>query len=931
MTRSIFKTAILIGAFYLSFHLAVPSAFATGSVHIRLKVKSETNVLADSLVTLPDSCSVTAFNTGTSTSFQSPKAICALEQAQADGLIQSYQASDWGWGLSLDGINGLENTADWSLSWSLRVNNSQAQTGIASLDLADGDELLLSYGPWPMEPLSVSLSTSTAVVGTPVLIQVRSWDDASAIFRDFSGPSTISIDDSDFTAASGTLSWTPNLAKPYLISAQAQGKAKSDPLSFTVLSEPMINIRLRIATESENLLQAELALPASCQVLDKLGASHDFSGYKAVCALEQAKENGLIGSYQVTDWGWGFSLDGINGLLNADDWSRSWNLRLNNESAQSGIDSLTLQNGDELLLAFGAYPMAPLALSLPTGTMSANSPIRIQAQAWDDAAARFSDWNGTSTFEINSESFETVSGTLLWTASASGSYAIIVSSPGKAISLPLTLNVPGASSTSGTGTPSQDTTGSSGGGGSGPIAHNNLDTGNAGRFLALNQNADGSFGSARFFSDWAAIALAALNTESGALAKVKAYLLTDADPGALTADYERRAMALSALGINPYTGTKTDYIQKISASFDGRQIGDSSLANDDIFGLLVLLKSGFGPNEEIIKSSAAFILDSQFNGSWGSVDLTSAAIQSLLLLKSAGILDNSLSSRVDSALRNAFIYLHSSQRSDGSFDGNTISTSWAVQALVANGENEANWEKNGQRPDDFLYARQQADGGLDDVSLDLNSRLWSTSYALPAGLHKPWNGILKQFSKPAASLSGSSAGQASTTLQTDPEYTATTSATSTVSQTDLNPDEFDLAQEASTTEPEIATGSQAGIMPVLFKAKPFLTSSPAPKAMKLAIAQTNPNPKAKAEVRGLKVRTAQKDVAPEKQPAPTDQNASQTKPDIVNESPNPPVTTPKIPESNSHSGTDKRLSYLFGSAAILTGLYLGLRFFKHML
>ena len=65
------------------------------------------------------------------------------------------------------------------------------------------------------------------------------------------------------------------------------------------------------------------------------------------------------------------------------------------------------------------------------------------------------------------------------------------------------------------------------------------------------------------------------------------------DSSVSVTDYERHAMALMTLGINPYNGTSVNYIQKIVDSFDGNQIGDPSLINDDVFAIFPLVKSGY--------------------------------------------------------------------------------------------------------------------------------------------------------------------------------------------------------------------------------------------------------------------------------------------------------------------------------------------------
>jgi len=252
-------------------------------------------------------------------------------------------------------------------------------------------------------------------------------------------------------------------------------------------------------------------------------------------------------------------------------------------------------------------------------------------------------------------------------------------------------------------------------------------------FLAGQQKEDGSFG-ASLFSDWAAVALGAYDTTHLAAQKVKTYLLSDPNSGELPTDYERRAMALMALGVNPYSGVATNYIGKIEAAFDGVQIGDPNLVNDDVFGLLVLRKAGYGSADEIIQRSTAFVLDEQKNdGSWvGGVDMTAAAVQSLSLVKE---IDD-----VVLALEKAKEYLQGAQEQDGGF-GNVDSTSWAMQAAAVLLED---WGG------DFLAASQGEDGGVGE-----QNRVWSTSYAIPAALGKPWGQILVSFGKPEpASVSG---------------------------------------------------------------------------------------------------------------------------------------------------------------------------------
>src|SRR5205807_704096 len=116
-----------------------------------------------------------------------------------------------------------------------------------------------------------------------------------------------------------------------------------------------------------------------------------------------------------------------------------------------------------------------------------------------------------------------------------------------------------------------------------------------------------------------------------AKAKLKNYLLNTKPNLSAVTDYERHAMALEAIGINPYSDTPVNYISNITAAFDGTQIGSPTLDNDDIFAIFPLLKAGYGPGDLIIQKEAAFILSAQLpDGSWDeSPDMTAAAVQAV--------------------------------------------------------------------------------------------------------------------------------------------------------------------------------------------------------------------------------------------------------------------------------------------------------------
>jgi hypothetical protein len=281
---------------------------------------------------------------------------------------------------------------------------------------------------------------------------------------------------------------------------------------------------------------------------------------------------------------------------------------------------------------------------------------------------------------------------------------------------------------------------SSGTSANGVIIASDFDVPKAVSFLVAAQQGDGSMPT-WLLSDWTALALASYGP-SGARDKLRDYLQSSSPAMTNVTDYERHAMALLALGIDPYTGTGTDYITSIVEAFDGVQIGDPVLVNDDIFAVFPLLHAGYARSDDMLERIQIRIVGAQLpDGSWeGSVDLTAAALQALALFERT--------SNVKTAIDRAEGYLASQQRSDGGF-GNSFSTAWVMQAIAAIGDSHTVWTKGLYRTPRYYFSElQQADGGVEKLDTPSNTRLWATAYAIPGVLGKTWDSIMVSFPKP---------------------------------------------------------------------------------------------------------------------------------------------------------------------------------------
>ena len=270
-----------------------------------------------------------------------------------------------------------------------------------------------------------------------------------------------------------------------------------------------------------------------------------------------------------------------------------------------------------------------------------------------------------------------------------------------------------------------------------PVEKPKFDTKKAFDFLNSQQHDDGSYGE-DLYTDWVAVALAP-NGNQDAKNKLSKYLLEDKMLGASLTDFERHSIALMSLGINPYDVNGENFIQKIIKNFDGKQFGDATIDNDDIFALIVLQNAGFTTTDKIIEDDITFILNRQKeNGSWdNSVDMTGAGIGALSFAKE--------DEKVKNALAKAKDFLKQKQKDNGGWE-NVSSTAWAMEGILALSEKIEDWTKNGNTPMDYLAKNQDSDGGVRGENQ--KNRIWETSYALIALSGKTWNEAMSKFEKP---------------------------------------------------------------------------------------------------------------------------------------------------------------------------------------
>ena len=249
-------------------------------------------------------------------------------------------------------------------------------------------------------------------------------------------------------------------------------------------------------------------------------------------------------------------------------------------------------------------------------------------------------------------------------------------------------------------------------------------------FLAANQSNAGSIGTNNGDTDWSVIALKAAGknpstlNNGGGISAVD-FMSTDTPTAATSAtSIERRIIAVNAIGQDSTNFGGIDYNAKLKSFYNANQIGDPTLLNDDIFGIIAVAASRDSSLEPMAQDSVAFLLSHQladggFSYTTNTCDFycgsdsndTAAAIIAIDAAASLPLANPGLTAAKDKALA----YLLTTQQTDGGFGYDAFSasdgssTSWGLMALNVTGSS-SDTPKLAAR--NWLLTNQNTDGGF---------------------------------------------------------------------------------------------------------------------------------------------------------------------------------------------------------------------------
>lgn len=795
-------------------------------IDITLRIEGPDSTRVSATIALPYSCDIVD-STGNTTTFEGYMAICALSEAQSTSLISAFSVTDWGFGFALDSIDTIANAADWSESWILRVNNATADVGIDQVALVETDELLLAYGAWPAEPLQLTLSETDVAYGMTVTGSLYAWDDTLGVFEAYIGSATYIVDDVVVTTTDSGFVYTAETSGELTILAEADGYTRSEPISLSVAEKLLpISIDLRIEGPTTTLVNTNITLPVSCDIVDSSGATTTFESHIAICALQSAQHEDYIDSFAVTDWGFGFALDSIHGVDNAADWSETWILRVNNALSNVGIDQVVLSENDDLLFTYGPWDMDPLLVEVNTTTVAVGDNITITPYAWNDEDAAFVPMTNTDVlFHIGSTTTSTT-GTLTWPATEETLESIWIEADGYTRSNLVTLNIALVEEEEDN---TDTSTGNTGGGGNGAGGGNSGENGNTTpandfsptlseiqdtvrailEYTKNEQSADGSLIDGGT-TDWLLMSFSAADEDPYDIAMVSSSLMayaTSYDFNGFTdlnlcAGYPRHILALLAGGVTTSDHTITSLREKMTTDCHTNSLYGQPGINDDVFALFALLATGQDTSSDVITDIVSTILNDQTDdgaftwAGWPGADITGAAINSLVYAQNKGV------SIATSVFDTAKQYLQSEQRADGGwgFDSSDVlTTSWAVMGINALGESQSDWlTTDGYTPWNPLVSKLTDTGYYESAWAPGTVDWFAMKHAVPALLGEAWP-ILGNFTDP-----NEKTNEPSTNTNSSSKETVYTDTSSTTTTTDMATSTTDIVEEDTTsTEPLI--------------------------------------------------------------------------------------------------------------------------------
>ncbi|OIO20122.1 MAG: hypothetical protein COY69_02450 [Candidatus Magasanikbacteria bacterium CG_4_10_14_0_8_um_filter_32_14] len=774
---------------------AFNTSYATENTKsINLKIINTDTTILDQQIYLPESCIVTNSNNTTST-FSGFKAICALQQSLENNQIDSFKVTDWDWGFSLDAINDIENTSDWSQSWILKNNNNDANVGIADLILEDNDTLTLIYDSWPQNILDIYSSTTYMYANESINIESLIWNTDSFVTN--TTAITFYINGESVETNNGIFTFTPENTGTYEFYVDSTNALASKKINISVIEPEILattTIHLEIQTFDQELYNDDFTVTACPN--EENNTENTFNIW---CAIEQLSEQQGWSLYSTWgDFGVTYDINDYKGNDFSDGMWWGWYSDL--IPGESGVNVYILnvdKEKENILLVYGIEP-SKLVINNTNPTVSSTIEVEYQKFDWGVYS-----WipNASSTFIINNEEIFDEDGIYELNITTTTPYTIYAQKNGFITSETITITPTGQnkenSTTTTTDTSTENPT--SGGSSSNNEINQNIPLTQSEISIAVNkilnylkneQSADGKISDPNT-TDWIIMSFGANEQYAKDIKKgifslidyAQKQEITNTTDNNICAGFARHSLALLASGsdISEKINHLNDEMQSdkcyspTNSSF-GEEYGSGT--NDDVFALLALLGSDTNTSEQIIIDLINNIKNSQnqtsggFSIGWGETpDATGVSISALKYAQKKGVPVN------ETIYNSAENYLKNTQLADGGwgFDNSDIlTTSWVMMGINALQQTQTDWfNANHKNPWQLLANNLTNDGSYNTTWEPISVDWFGLKHAVPSLLGKTWPIILDPIIQPTNNVGGGSIETNTTSTKTSTEEIVT--------------------------------------------------------------------------------------------------------------------------------------------------------------
>jgi hypothetical protein len=487
-----------------------------------------------------------------------------------------------------------------------------------------------------------------------------------------------------------------------------------------------VTIQVRIEGKASTIWNGQVTFSDST-ITDKQGNTYNIDHPTALGALAAAADIGGFNYVVSSAYGPLTYLESIGG--DDSQGANGW-LYLNNwHSPSVAAVDYSLADNDEILWYYGGWAAKPLKISADVSSLTEMESMTATVKAYDGTS-----WNAVKGAEVRASSFTFTTGDNGETSVAlpAGSYTLFATKGNYETyirSNPLEIKVDDSVEQVY------------------PLKADDTRILDALAYLRQAQKSDGSIGD--FVpSCWAVMAVAAAGQDPDTWTKGNNSVVTYLEKKAASnveaskaTDVERLILSIVAAEKNPRSFGGTNYIQILLSLYDGVQMGDITLLNDDFWAILALEPAGEDP-EVISKIKENIIRNQNSDGGWSwaaggesDADNTAAALSALI---KAGV------AKDDQVIVAALVYLKTQQQGNGGFisEGSTNSAvdAWVIRSLRDTGQNPVgtDWAIGEKNPISHLLSLQDTDGAFKWTSSTKSRPEWMTAYAITALLGAEW-------------------------------------------------------------------------------------------------------------------------------------------------------------------------------------------------